>query len=740
MRNLSTAHRLSFIAVILTLLVACANMGTPDGGPYDETPPKVVRTSPKLGASNVTSAKKIVIEFDEIVKVENAYEKVVISPPQIEQPDIEAVGKKVTISLQDSLKPNTTYTIDFADAIVDNNEGNPYGDYAFTFSTGEKTDTMQVSGNVLDASNLEPIKGMLVGLYRLPDAADGDSIADSLTATLGNNPDSLFKTTPFERISRTDGSGHFVVKGIAPGKYKIFALKDQNQNYYYDQRAEMVAFTDRIIEPTSRPDIRPDTVWHDSIHYDSIVMTPYTHYFPDDITLLAFESAVQDRHLLKSERPILQRFSLFFTAPSDTLPKLTGLNFNADNAFVIDASEKNDTLNYWIRDSLIYNLDTLEIQLDFFATDTTGNLSLKIDTLYLVSKLSKERIAKQEKEKYEAWVKEYKQQVKDKKRAEKRAEREKKNNTDEAPPIEDLQEDDIGEAEKKIEEENEEEAQETKPDDIQNEELTADGQEDKNVKKKKTKKKKDDDDDIEIPPMPEEFLEYRIDGVQSLTPDRNIDFEFSEPLDSVDLSKIHFSVKVDSIFEPARFLFRQVPGKKMTYRLYAEWEPDTTYQVEIDTAAFVNIYGKRCEAQKRSITLKSLDTYSTLFVVLQSNLTNPHVQLLDGNDKVLKTVKAQNNKADFYFINPGTYYMRVFCDTNGNGKWDTGDYDTRLQPEPVYYYHAPLALKANWEITEEWNPTARPLPKQKPAKITKQKPDKAKTIKNRNAERNNGKK
>lgn len=763
MRESHTAHRLSFIAVVLALLlVACANMGTPDGGPYDETPPKVVRTSPKLGEANVTHTKKIVIEFDEIVKIENAYEKVVISPPQIEQPEIETTGKKVVVTLLDSLKPNMTYTIDFADAIVDNNEGNPLGDYAFTFSTGDRTDTLQVSGNVLDASNLEPIKGMLVGLYRLPDIADSDSITDSLATVSADLPDSLFRTTPFERISRTDGRGHFIIKGIAPGRYRIFALKDQNQNYYYDQRSEMLAFTDRIIEPTSRPDIRPDTVWHDSIHYDSIVMTPYTHYFPDDIALLAFESPHQDRHLLKSERPILQQFSLFFTAPSDTLPKITGLNFNAENAFVIDASEKNDTVNYWIRDSLIYNLDTLEIKLDFFATDTTGNLAPAVDTLFLVSKLTKERIAKQKQEKYEAWVKEYKQKVKEERRAAKRAEKEKGKEEDTEEEVkEDTEEStidadtiniqeptDIGDtdtAEQDMEnapptDDVQEEMVETEDESTsaQDEELTAEAKKDKKEKKVK-KKKKDEDEDIEIPPMPEEFLEYKINGIQSLDPDRNIDFVFSEPLDSVDLSKIHFSVKVDSLFEPARFLFRQVPGKIMTYRLYAEWEPDTTYQVEIDTAAFVNIYGKRCDAQKRTITLKSLDTYSTLFVVLQGNLTNPYVQLLDGSDNVVKTIKATNNKADFYFINPGTYYMRMFCDINGNGVWDTGDYDTLLQPEPVYYYHTSLALKANWEVTEEWNPTARLLQKQKPAKITKQKPDKEKTIKNRNAERQNGK-
>lgn len=769
----------ALLATMMLLFFACANMGTPDGGPYDETPPKVVRTSPKFGITNAKNVKKIVIEFDEMVKIENAMEKVVISPPQIEQPEIEATGKRVTVTLLDSLKPNMTYTIDFSDAIVDNNEGNPYGDYAFTFSTGEQLDTFQVSGHVLDASDLEPIKGMLVGLYKIGGNEEGDTIREL--------PDSIFRTTPFERISRTDGSGHFVVKGLSPGKYRVFALNDQNQNFIYDQRAEKIAFSHRILETSSKPDLRPDTVWHDSIHYDSIVMVPYTHYYPDDIVLLAFESAIQDRYLLKSERPILQMFSIYFTAPSDTLPKLTGLNFDAENAFIIDASPKKDTLNYWIKDSLIYNMDTLEIKIDFFATDTTGNLALTTDTLFLDPKLSKEKLAKQEKEKYEEWVKEYKQKLKEEQRAAKRAEKqaEQKKGEEQLPDTE--------QPEGEMADTAHIELVDTIPiasdtahivpldttivpladtintelsdtllvefadttalvlaDSLQTElsepmsEVTdsiitpteeAEPVTKASNDKKKQKKKKDEDEDIEIPPMPEEFLEFKISNAQSLDPDKNIDFEFNEPLDSIDLSKIHFSLKVDSLFEPAKFLFRQIPGKTLAYRLYAEWEPDSTYQLDIDTAAFVNIYGKRSEAQKRTIKVKSLDTYSTLFVVLQGADSTAVVQLLDGSDKVVKTVKSKNGKADFYFINPGTYYMRLFEDLNGNGEWDTGDYDTQLQPEPVYYYPDALTLKAQWEITQNWNPTARPRAKQKPEKITKQKADKAKTIKNKNEER-----
>ena len=151
--------------------------------------------------------------------------------------------------------------------------------------------------------------------------------------------------------------------------------------------------------------------------------------------------------------------------------------------------------------------------------------------------------------------------------------------------------------------------------------------------------------------------------------------------------------------------------------------------------AFVNIYGKRNEAQKRSIKLKSLDTYSTLFVVLQGADPSAIVHLLDGSDKVVKSVKAKDGKADFYFIHPGTYYLSLFYDLNGNGVWDTGDYDQHLQPVPVYYYPSALTLKAQWEITQDWNPTARPRSKQKPEKITKQKPDKEKSIKKKNEER-----
>ena len=223
-----------FTLSFLTLIAACASLGNPDGGPYDETPPQVVRALPENQTVN-SDKKKITIYFNEFIKIENASEKVVVSPPQEEMANVRADGKRIKIELFDTLRPNTTYTIDFSDAIVDNNEGNPMGNYTYSFSTGEDIDTMQVSGYVINAADLEPIKGILVGLY----AVNEDSIV----------PDSVLRTRPFDRVSRTNGSGYFVIKGVARDRlYRAFALKDMDNDFSFSHKSVLVAFDTLLLE------------------------------------------------------------------------------------------------------------------------------------------------------------------------------------------------------------------------------------------------------------------------------------------------------------------------------------------------------------------------------------------------------------------------------------------------------------------------------------------------------------
>lgn len=360
-----------FLILLTTVLAitSCASIGSPDGGRYDEEPPRVLGATPADRATDVSS-KRISILFDEFVKITNVNEKVVVSPPQLEVANVRAAGKRIKVTLYDSLQANTTYTIDFSDAIEDNNEGNPMGFYTYSFSTGHVIDTMEMSGHVLAAENLEPVKGMLVGLHRVDSAYD----------------DSLFRTAPFLRVARTNGSGHFSIKGIAPGRYRIFALNDMDNDYRFSQRSEALAFDTTVYIPSSRPDLRMDTCWRDTIYYDSIRVVPYTHYYPDDIVLRSFLEAKQDLHLLKTERQEPDWFRLYFTAPVDTLPEIKGLNFDA-SCLVLEASARNDTLTYWITDTAFtHSTDTMEMLLRFLDTDSTGQLAWKEDTLVSVAR------------------------------------------------------------------------------------------------------------------------------------------------------------------------------------------------------------------------------------------------------------------------------------------------------------------------------------------------------------------
>ncbi len=166
------------------LFAACANMGRPEGGARDELPPVFMRSDPMPGATNVNK-NRLTATFDENIQLEDAFSKVVVSPAQKTPPRVSANGRRLTVDFQDTLLPNTTYTVDFADAIKDLNEGNILDGFAIDFSTGDTLDTLRISGIVLQAENLEPAQGMLVGAY-------------------SNYTDTSLTTQPFDRIARSN--------------------------------------------------------------------------------------------------------------------------------------------------------------------------------------------------------------------------------------------------------------------------------------------------------------------------------------------------------------------------------------------------------------------------------------------------------------------------------------------------------------------------------------------------------
>lgn len=361
----------SLILVAISLIaVACANMASPSGGAYDLEGPKVVRSNPGFNATQVKKGK-IVIEFDENVTIERPSENVIITPPQKAFPVINTVNRKVNVELRDTLLPNTTYTIDFTNSIVDNNEKNPIENFSFSFSTGDVVDSMAVSGKVLTADNLEPVKGIYVGLH-------------------SNLNDTAFTKTKFERISRTNESGDFTIRGVAPGKYKLYALDDSNRDYIYDNPSEAIAFMETIIEPASERASRFDTTYVDKEKkvIDTVVAVQYTRFLPDNIVLRTFKSGFQRQFLQKHERT-QNKLSLFFGAPTE-MPQVEPLNFDGNKDwFIMERTPKNDTITYWIKDKEVMAIDTLSIRLTYLKTDTLNQSLLVTDTLTFMDRTRK---------------------------------------------------------------------------------------------------------------------------------------------------------------------------------------------------------------------------------------------------------------------------------------------------------------------------------------------------------------
>ena len=614
---------------LTSLIAACANQGAgPDGGPYDETPPHIVGMTAPERLQNGKRTKFSLV-FNELIKVDNPTEKIIVSPPQIETPEIKVSGRRITVELLDSMRPNTTYTVDFSDAITDNNEGNPLGQYTYIFSTGQTTDTMQMSGYVLNAEDLEPVKGILAGLYQ-------------------QHHDSVFAQRAFDRVARTDASGFFSIKGVAPDRdYRLYALQDADGDFHFTQPSEMLGFLHNDLRAGAFRDTRYDTLWVDSVRYDSIRIIPYTHFTPDDLVVRAFKVDVNTRHYLKAQRDVPEWFTTFFTGPSRKRPIIQGLNFDARKAFVVNASAGNDTLTYWLADTTLLRQDTLRFAYTYDNwDDSLAQMLPKTDTLELVPKTTFAKRAANEAKELEKW------------------------------------------------------------------------------NKQREKREKRGDFSKSQPPMV--ALQLRADVSSSLVPNRNILIQFDQPLQRFDTKKLHLRLKKDSTYHDAPYALDTVPNNILAYRLRAEWRPGQEYQLVIDSAAMTSLYGRVNLTTDNKFSIAKLEDFGTVFLSLSNAHESTVVQLLGSDGKPVAQAPTKNGRAEFYYVQPGKYYLRCFFDRNGDGKWTTGSWSPRRDPEEVYYFPKEIEVRANWDLNESWDVTALRLDKQKPDALVKQRSDKQK--------------
>ncbi|MBD5251989.1 MAG: hypothetical protein HDS49_03000 [Bacteroides sp.] len=608
------------LALPLALAVAaCANMGRPEGGPRDELPPVYVRSNPALGQLNF-SGNKITVDFDENIALDDAMNKIVVSPAQKTTPAISSNGRRVTIELRDTLQPNTTYTVDFADAVKDLNEGNVLDGFAIDFSTGETLDSLCISGMVFEAETLEPAQGMLVGVY-------------------SNLSDTAITTLPLERITKTNQLGQFTLRNLKEGTYRVFALNDVNRDYHWD-RSEDIAFYDVTVSPSSEPMTVTDTLVRANGLRDSLVTREATRFLPDDLLLTWFNEGYAAQYLKDYKRPERNKITFQFGAKADTLPILRLINTHragdeADDWSVLVASPTLDTLTYWITDTTLSALDSITLEARYQRTDTNDLLSWTTDTLRFNFREPR--------------------------------------------------------------------------------------------KKQEKKKKHDEEADTVPPPVPHTSLSVTSGNSQELN--AGLRFTSQVPIARLDTSAIHLEVLIDTIwYQMMRPSFTlSSPLQPMAYSAPYDWEEDTKYRLTIDSAAVVDIYGLDNDKLVHEFTTRKSDDYSSVRFDITGLDSRPAiVQLMTSADKPVASAPVVNGVADVQYLSPGTYYAKLFVDSNGDGLWTTGSLLDSIQPEEVYYFPKKLTLKKNWTIEQSWDINELPIDQQKPREIIKNKPKRRK--------------
>ena len=352
MKKLSKYIPLIPAALVLGAMMfpsGCANTTTPpSGGPKDTIPPVLVKTYPLPGTVNVPTHKtQLKFTFDEYVVVKDA-NNIFLSPPLEKKPKYKISGKSIVVSFESDLDSNTTYTLDITGAIADNNEGNMYEGYTLVFSTGSQIDSMCLTGLIQDCNTLMPIKGATVLLYK--DQAD--------SAIFLHRPDAAAKT---------DDWGFFSVRNIKDTVYRVYALKDANNNNIYEPDNESVGFLD---EP-----YRPLTVFNDSIYeFKKFNMkdTALCLARKTDVELNLFREKPSKQFIVKKERVGARTAYLTFMAPDAKVNSMKIRGLPAEK-LISQFNPQKDSLELWVNDQRKMP-DTLQLQINYDKTDSLGNL------------------------------------------------------------------------------------------------------------------------------------------------------------------------------------------------------------------------------------------------------------------------------------------------------------------------------------------------------------------------------
>jgi uncharacterized protein (DUF2141 family) len=344
--------------VICSGIGGCAQVGVPTGGPRDTLPPELVSAVPKLYQTNFTG-DKITFTFNEYITVADIQKNLLVSPFPKVNPQVNFKLKTVTVKLKDTLLENTTYAINFGNAIQDNNENNPYKNFTYVFSTGPTLDSLSFGGQIILAENGKKDSTMVATLYR-------------------NTDDSTVQHRKPDYIARTDAEGRFKFTNLSEGVYKVYALKDNDGGKTYNSKIEVFGFYDSVI--VLKDTISPITIYAYAEEKDK-KKGAVTKSLPEKklrytTSLSTFTQGLLDSLVISFNRPI-KTFD-----PQKIILTDSNLNKIAGSTITLDSTKKIFTLKTKWAEDMGYRLI-----LDKTAvTDTLGDQLAKSDTIKFKSK------------------------------------------------------------------------------------------------------------------------------------------------------------------------------------------------------------------------------------------------------------------------------------------------------------------------------------------------------------------
>lgn len=666
----SHQHFSTLLVTFLLLILGaagCAKQSSPEGGPYDMTPPRVVRCTPEMGSTNV-SMHRVRITFDEYIQLERGEDKIIYSPPQRIPPKALVNQKQLVVTYQDSLIANTTYTINFNRAIKDYNEGNYIEQYVYAFSTGDYLDTMQVSGQVLDAYTLQPVPRILAGVYNTPLPTD-----------------SLDR--PMTRMTYTDDKGHFTLQNVRDGDYYAIALVDMDRSYSYNAPNESFAITldsfrtevvprsalmpaketketkvdslgnvadslgvraDSLIAKEQTPTTATDTT---ATAADSV--SPYV-YLPNDLVLLLTRPKT---HIVRLER-LVRRDSMSlmatFTEPIDTLPQIKILSpdyLTKSSSYYPDLSTDRKSLTYWLSPHDSLARDSVVVAFAYPTTDSIGSPINKLDTMTL----------------HAPRVQAAKAKAKPKKQ----------------PKVE---------------------APETAADGLSHA-----------------------SDTTALAETQRELRAVTIlsqEGIHKETTRDSLWISYDVPILAIDTAQVQLAKLVDSVPHPIPCQLRPDSIRRCRWLVDFAKEPGTTYRLTVDTAAITGLYGGTSAPAQKDLKIASATELGSLAITLTGHPTEHplYVYLLSSKEEILATAQPDSaGLVSFKELAPGAYFLKLYVDLNGNGSWDGGIYPA-TPPEPVRYLPQSVNVQARFATEQKWAYDGTPLAEQRPKDLEGDKP------------------